>query len=545
MFLLNNRYATMLFDSGTDRSFVSTTFSTLLDVIPSTLDVSYAVKLADGRILNTNVILRGYTLGLLGHPFNIDLMPIELGSFDAIIGMDWLAKYHAMIVYNEKIICIPYGDEVLIIEGDGCTDGITTKKTDAKSREKQLEDVSIVQDFSEVFPEDLHGLPPTRQVEFQTDLVPDAAPVGFIRPSSSPWGAPVLFVKKKYGSFRMRIDYRELNKHTVKNRYPLLRIDDLFDQLQGSRFYSKIDLSEGIHVDPAKIEPVKDWASPKTPTETHQFLGLAGLNVPKKILNAQSEARKEENYITEDLHEVVLVAQHESRDCHYISKCLTSAKVKAEYQKPSGLLVQPEIPQCKWENITTDFVTKLPKTATDQDTSWVIVDRLTKSAHFLPMKETDSMEKLMRKYLKGVVSRHKVRVSIISNQDSRFTSHFWQSLQEALGTRLDMSTAYHPLNDGQSERTIQTLEDMLRACVIDFGKGWDRHLPLCRSLICWAEVGDSQLTDPEIIHETSEKIIQIKSRIQAAHDCQKSYAYVRRKPFEFQVGDKVMLKVSP
>ncbi|GJZ76826.1 putative reverse transcriptase domain-containing protein [Tanacetum coccineum] len=162
----------------------------------------------------------------------------------------------------------------------------------------------------------------------------------------------------------------------------------------------------------------------------------------------------------------------------YVSKCLTCAKVKAECQKPSGLLVQPVIPVWKWENITMDFVTKLPKTSTGQDTIWVIVDRLTKSAHFLPMKETDSMEKLTRQYLKEVVSRHGVPVSIISDRDSKFTSHFWKSLNEALGTQLDMSTAYHPQTDGQSERTIQTLEDMLRACVMDFGKGWDRHLPL-------------------------------------------------------------------
>ncbi|GJR55551.1 putative reverse transcriptase domain-containing protein [Tanacetum coccineum] len=224
----------------------------------------------------------------------------------------------------------------------------------------------------------------------------------------------------------------------------------------------------------------------------------------------------------------------------------------------------------KWENITMDFVTKLPKTTSGQDTIWVIVDRLTKSAHFLPMKETDSMEKLTRQYLKEVVSRHGVPVSIISDRDSKFTSHFWKSLNEALGTQLDMSTAYHPQTDGQSERTIQTLEDMLRACVMDFGKGWDRHLPLiefsynnsyhtsikaapfealygrkCRSPICWAEVGDAQLTGPEIVRETTEKIIQIKHRLQASRDRQRSYADKRRKPLEFQVGDKVMLKVSP
>ncbi|GJY74685.1 putative reverse transcriptase domain-containing protein [Tanacetum coccineum] len=233
----------------------------------------------------------------------------------------------------------------------------------------------------------------------------------------------------------------------------------------------------------------------------------------------------------------------------YVSKCLTCAKVKAEYQKPSGLLVQPVILVWKWENITMDFVTKLPKTTSGQDTIWVIVDRLTKSAHFLPMKETDSMEKLTRQYLKEVVSRHGVPVSIISDRDSKFTSHLLKSQNEALCTQLDMSTAYHPQTDGQSERTIQTLEGMLRACVINFGKGWDRQLPLvefsynnsyhtsikaapfealydqkCRSPICWAK---------------------IKKRTQAARDRQKSYTDRRRKPLEFEVGDKVMLKVSP
>nr|GFA46832.1 putative reverse transcriptase domain-containing protein [Tanacetum cinerariifolium] len=212
-FLLNNCYASILFDLGADRSFVPTTFSALLDVAPSTLDTSYAVELTDERVLETNIVLRGCALGLLDHPFNIDLMPIELGSFDVII--------------------------------------VTSNKAEDKSEEKRLEDVPIVREFLEVFLEDLPGLPPARQVEFQIDLVLGAALVarapGFIRPSSKPWGAPVLFVKKKDGSFWMCIDYRKLNKLTVKNRYPLLRIDDLFDQLQGSKVYSKIDLRSGYH----------------------------------------------------------------------------------------------------------------------------------------------------------------------------------------------------------------------------------------------------------------------------------------------------------
>ncbi|GKF10595.1 putative reverse transcriptase domain-containing protein, partial [Tanacetum coccineum] len=155
------------------------------------------------------------------------------------------------------------------------------------------------------------------------------------------------------------------------------------------------------------------------------------------------------------------------------------------------------------------------------------------------------METLTRLCIKEIVSRHGVPISIISDRDSYFTSRFWQSLQDALSTQLDMSTAYHPETDGQSERTIQTLEDMIRACVIDFGKGWEKHLPLCRSPICWAEVADVQLTGPKIIHETTEKIVQIRQRLQAARDRQRSYANVRRKPLEFQVEDRVMLKVSP
>ncbi|GJY11058.1 putative reverse transcriptase domain-containing protein [Tanacetum coccineum] len=198
----------------------------------------------------------------------------------------------------------------------------------------------------------------------------------------------------------------------------------------------------------------------------------------------------------------------------YVSKCLTCAKVKAEHQRPLGLLVQPDIPQWKWDNITMGFVTKLPKSSQGYDTIWVIVDRLTKSAIFVPIRETDPMEKLARMYLKEIVTRHGIPVSIICDLDPRFASNFWRSLQKALGTNLDMSTTYHLQTDGQSERTIQTLKDMLRACMIDFGNGWVKHLPLvkfsynnsyhasikaapfealygrkCHLPVCWAEVG--------------------------------------------------------
>ncbi|GJX37511.1 putative nucleotidyltransferase, ribonuclease H [Tanacetum coccineum] len=433
MFLLNQHLVRVLFDFGADRSFISLSLASMLNIPSITVDTFYNIEMADGNLVSTNTIIKGCTLTLLNQPFEIDLMPIKLGSFDVVIGMDWLSKYHAKILCDEKVVHIPIDGETLIIRGDrsktrlNLISCIKTEKyisrgcqvfmiqvMEKKADEKRLEDISVVKEFPDVFPEDLPGIPPIRQVEFQIDLIPGAAPIartpyrlapsemqelsnqlqeltdrGFIRPSTSPWGAPVLFVKKKDGSFRMCIDYRELNKLTIKNRYPLPRIDDLFDQLQGSSVYSKIDLrsgyhqlrvreedipktafrtryghyefqvmpfgltnapavfmdlmnrvckpyldkfvivfiddiliysrneeehashlriilellrkeklyakfskcdfwihivqflghlinNQGLHVDPAKIEAVKNWTSPATPTEVRQFLGLAG-----------------------------------------------------------------------------------------------------------------------------------------------------------------------------------------------------------------------------------------------------------------------------
>ncbi|GJW29032.1 putative reverse transcriptase domain-containing protein, partial [Tanacetum coccineum] len=325
---------------------------------------------------------------------------------------------------------IPYGDEVLIVQGDGgsrreksklsiisCTKThkyvergcliflaqVTKKETGDKSEEKRLEDVPTVQDFSEVFPEDLPGLPPTRQVEFQIDLVPGAAPVA-------------------------RAPEEEHAEH-LKLILELLKKEELFGR--------------------------------------------------------SSDAKGESHSLR------IMLTQDSREKLHHI-----------QLRTGSG-------------NVCSQDVKTLPVRVADALSKKEMDQATTREVGYL-VEETDSMEKLTRQYLKEVVSRQGVTVSIISDRDSKFASHFWRSLNKALGTQLDMSMAYHPQTDGHSERTIQTLEDMLCACVMDFGKAL--YGQKCRSPICWDEVGDTQLTGPEIVHETTKKIIQIKKRIQAARD---------------------------
>ena len=291
-FLLNNTYACVLFDSGAERSFVSHQFKQLLKQTPHSLKDTYVVEMANGKEEHTNDIYSGCTLTLDNHSFKVDLMPVTIKCFDIIIGMDWLSSHRADILCYERVVRLnlPNG-ETLFIYGDKPSSNLQVIScvkaqkylrkeyhaflahiVDTKREVKDINDIPEVCNYPDVFPEDLPGVPSARQVEFRIDLIPGATPVakapyrlapaemqelssqlnellskGFIRPSFSPWGAPVLFVKKKDGSFRMCIDYRELNKLTIKNRYPLPRIDDLFDQLQGASYFSKIDLRSGYH----------------------------------------------------------------------------------------------------------------------------------------------------------------------------------------------------------------------------------------------------------------------------------------------------------
>ncbi|GJT17455.1 putative reverse transcriptase domain-containing protein [Tanacetum coccineum] len=682
---LNNLYTIVLFNSGADFSFISTKFAPLLNTKPSIANPGYVIEVANGQ-----------------------------GSFDVIVGMDWLSNQKAVIVCHEKIVRIPVeGGKVLCVQGER---NVRKTKTlmSTKANEPTLSDIPIVRDFGDVFPDDLSRLPPQRQVEFRIDLIHEATPV----------------VKSPY-----RLAPSEMQELSEQLQE---LIDDLFDQLQGARYFSKIDLRsgyhqlrvhdddisktafrtryghfefmvmpfgltnapavfmdlmnrvckpyldkfvivfiddiliysktkedhenhlrlmldllrkeklyakfskcefwlqevhflghvvnhEGIHVDPSKIEAVKSWKAPTTPSEVRSFLGLAGYyrrfienfskiakpltsltqknqkyewgekqekafqtlkdnlcnalilslldgvedfvvyydasnqelgcilmqrdkervkhrrvramavtiqsRVKRLILAAQGEAFKDENVMAEGLNADKLY--YDLRDMYwwpgmkkeiaiYVSKCLTCAKVKAEHQRPSGLLQQPEIPEWKWEKIAIDFLTMLPRSSSGHDAIWVIVDRLTKLAHFLAIREDYSMEKLARLYNDDIVAHHGVPTSIISDRDGRFTSSWNIHLPLA---EFSYTNSYH------SSIRCAPFEAL-------YGRK-------CRSPVLWVEIGDSRLIGPEMVQEMTDKVVVIRDRLEAARDRQKSYADNRRKPLEFQVGDHVMLKVSP
>ncbi|GJQ91862.1 putative reverse transcriptase domain-containing protein [Tanacetum coccineum] len=514
-FTLNNHYAITLFDSGADYSFVSTTFIPLLDIEPSDLEIE-------------------------GHTFDIDLIPFGHGSFDVIVRMDWSSWHKAEIIFHEKVVRIPlpHGEILRVLEEK--LEEKVRYLMGAEIEEQKLKDIVVVRSFPKVFPDDLSGLPPSQEFMFRIDLILGAMPVakspyrlapsemeelssqlrelqdkGFIRPSSSPWVALLRVHEDNIPKTAFRACYGHF-EFTVTP----------FGLTNAPAFLGNVINGDGIHVNPSKIKAVKNWEAPRNPSENKtcvwgeeheeafQILKdklcnapvLALPDGPKDLIELFTDYDCEIHYhpdriwvlLTGDVRNLIIDEAHKSkysihpradkmyydlRDMYwwprvkkdiglYVSKCLTCSKIKAEHQRPTGLLQQPEIPEWKWERIAMDFTTKLPRT------------------------NNYKMDRLARLYLNEIVARYGMPISIISDRDSRFTSRFWQSMQEALGTR---------------------------ACVMDFGGSWDVHLPLvefsynnsyhssvrcapfealyrrkCCSPILWAKVGEGQLIGPEI-----------------------------------------------
>nr|GEY62244.1 putative reverse transcriptase domain-containing protein [Tanacetum cinerariifolium] len=471
-FLLNNRYASVLFDTGADKSFVSTTFSTQINITPSTLGHCYDVDLADGRIIGLNTILRCCTLNLLNHPFYINLMPVELGSFDAIIGMDWLAKYQAVITCAEKIvrssvyfnIDLRLGYHQLRVREED------VPKTAFRTRYGHYE--------FQVMPFGLTNAPAVFIDLMNRVCKPylDKFIIVFID--------DILIYSK---------DEKEHEEH-LKAILELLKREELYAKFSKCKFWiPKVQFlghvidSQGIHMVPAKIESIKDWASPKSPTEIRQFLGLAGYY--RRFIEGFSKIAKPMTKLTQKKVKFECDDKQEAA-FQLLKQKLCSAPILALPEGSKDFILKIHEKNYMTHDLELGAIVFALKIWSDYDCDIhyhpgkanVVADALSMKEQEPTLRvrslETDPMDKLARIYLKEVITRHGISVSIISDRDPRFASNLLRSVQNALGTRLDISTVYHPKTDGQSERTIQTLKDMLHACAIDFGKGWVNHLPV-------------------------------------------------------------------
>nr|GEV24780.1 reverse transcriptase domain-containing protein [Tanacetum cinerariifolium] len=557
-------------------------------------DTTYNIEMADGNVISTNTVIQGCTLTLLSQTFEIDLMPIKLGSFDVILGLDWLSKYHAKIISDEKVVHIPIKDETLIIRA---------QVMEEKSDEKRLENIPVVREFPIVFLEELPGLPPVRQVEFQIDLILRAAHVArYHQLRVRDEDIPKTAFRKRYGHYEFQVmPFGFTNAPAVfmdlmnpkdfmliLPRLKPLRIGHLLLHLrkyvnsydspanpERQKFVWGEDQEMAFQILKRKICEALILALLEGNDDfviycdaSIQGLGDVLMKREKVIAYASRQLNPhEQNDTTYDLKlGAIVFALKNWRHYLYGTKCI----VFTNHKSLQHVLNQKELNMRHrhWLELLADYDCEIRYYPGKAD---VVADalsrkRIIKSCQVKPLHvrslimtihsnlpsqileaqiEALKEENVQAENLRGMEKAFEIRTDGTcciksQNRDSHFTSRFWQSLQNALGTQLDMSTAYHPKTDGQSERTIQTLEDMLWACAIDFRKGWEKHLPLKEFLY-----NNSYHARPEIIYETTKKIMQIRQHLQAIRDRERSYANVRRKPLEFQAGDHVMLKISP
>nr|GEX21632.1 putative reverse transcriptase domain-containing protein [Tanacetum cinerariifolium] len=591
-FLLNNRYASILFDTGADRSFISTAFSSLIDIVPTPLGNSYDVKLTDGKIVGVDTIMRGCTLNFLNHPFNIDLMPVELGSFDVIISMDWLRRCHAVIVCDEKLAQIPYGNKTLTFCGNksnneresrltvilcskaqeymakGCQiflAQISAKKEEDKSEGKQLKDVPVIGITQKSFPRTCY-----HQLRVREQDVPKTAfrtRYGHYEFQVMPFGltnASAVFmdlmnqVCKPYLDKFVIVFIDDILIYSKNEREHKEHLKAILEFLKKEKLYAKFSKcdfwipkvqflghvidSRCIHVDPSKIESIKDWESPKTPTKIRQFLGLAGYywrfsegfsKISKSMTKLTQKGikfdwgKKEENafqLIKQKLCSASILALPKGSE-DFVVYCDASHKeAHIEALKPENLekedvggMIRRDIPKEKVESRTDG-------TLCLNDKSW------------LPCYGD----------LRSVIihESHKSKYSIHLGSDKMYQDmkklYRWPNMKANIATYVSKC-----LTCARVKAEHQRPSGLLVQPAIPEWK-WDNiTMDFITKLPKSPQVGEAQLTGPKLIQETTEKIVLIKQRIQAAQDRQKSYVDLKQNSMEFEVGDSVMLKLSP
>nr|GEX27426.1 hypothetical protein [Tanacetum cinerariifolium] len=485
---------------------------------PSELGFRYEIEIASGQLVEIDKVIKGCKLEIEGHVFDIDLIPFGHGSFDVIIGMDWLSNHKAEIICHEKVVRIPLLDgKVLRVLGERPEEKVRLSDNSRNNETKvSFDQVHRLRERQSVFMDLMNRVCRPYLDKFVIVFIDD------ILIYSKTQEEHVEPLKLVFELLKKEILYAKFSKCEFWLReVQFLRhvINDLFDGPKDFVVYYDVFgiglgcvLMQRDHKSLQHIFSQKElnmrqrrWIELFSDYDCEIRYHPGKTNVVVDALSRKERVKPKRvsamnMTFSRELIRCIMTLEIEKDIAEYVSKCLTCLKVKAEHQRPSGLLQQPEIPVWKWERITMDFVTKLPRTSSGHDTIWVIMDRLTKSTHFLPMHEDYKMDRSAILYLNEIVARHGVLISIISDRDSCFTSRFWQPMQEALGTRLNISIAYHPQTD---------------------------------------------VNRTELVQETTEKISQIKDRLKVARDRQKIYADKRRKPLEFSVGDYVLLKVSP